>query len=280
MVNRKTVMISVILILSTSTIHYTTDNMYWGFTVDDTFWFTMNYTGQLDEINNLEVYMQANRLGNISFPPNTLGHDYNLASIGLGLYDVDVFHLDESEYVEISITYRTVLSYHRVYDNGGISWTGGLYTPVAYPLGNQSCLSQLIIIKYGQDHVTLLESQNYWGYEVSYNVFENDSEWIPNWNVTMKFHIDYYKDDGVLAHYHGLTTYVDTGDVFQEVSLERDGLDLEPMTPFNGTFPVLQPQTLNTELLILGMYTAAGVAWAVAITFMMFDYRKRVSSHE
>ena len=277
---RKTALISMLLILSMNSIHFTTENMYWGFSLDDTFWFTMNYSGQLDDINNLEIYMQAVRLGNISFPTNTPGYEYPLTSIGLGLYDVDTFSHNAMDYIEISISYHVVLSYHLVTDNGGIFWTGGLYTPVAYPLGNQSCLSQLIVIKYGQDHVTLLESENYWGYEVSYNVFENNSEWIPNWNVTMKFHIDYYKDDGFLAHYHGLTIYVDTGDVFQNVSLERDSLDWEPMTSFNGTFPVFQPQTLNTQLLILGMYAAAGVAWVVVITFMMFDYRKRVSSHE
>ncbi|MHA1422943.1 MAG: hypothetical protein ACTSW8_10515 [Candidatus Thorarchaeota archaeon] len=240
----------------------------------------MNYSGQLDDINNLEIYMQAVRLGNISFPANTPGYEYPLTYIGLGLYDVDEFYLDESEYVEISITYRAVLSYHRVTDNGAIFWTESLYTPVAYPLGNQSCIDQLLVIKYGQDHVTLLQSENYWGYEVSLNVFRNVTDWIPNWNVTMQLHFDYSKDDGFLAHYHGITTYVDSGVVFQNASLERVGLDWEPMTPYNVTIPISQTQTMNTDPLIIGMYTAAGVAWVVVITFMIFDYRKRVSSHE
>jgi len=277
---RKTALISVLLILSMNSIHFTTENMYWGFSLDDTFWFTMNYSGELDDINNLEICMQAVRLGNISFPANTLGLGYPLASIGLGLYDVDTFTPNAMDYIEIYISYHVVLSYHHVTDNGGISATGLMYTPVAYPLGNQSCIDQLLVIKYGQDHVTLLQSENYWGYEVSLNVFRNNTDWIPNWNVTMQLHFDYSKDDGFLAHYHGLTKYVDSGVVFQNASLERVGLDWEPMTPYNVTIPISQTQTMNTDLLIIGMYTAAGVAWVVVITFMIFDYRKRVSSHE
>ena len=277
---RKTALISMLLILSMNSIHFTTENMYWGFSLDDTFWFTMNYSGQLDDINNLEIYMQAVRLGNISFPANTPGLEYPLASIGLGLYDVDTFTPNAMDYIEIYISYHVVLSYHHVPDNGGISVTGLMYTPVAYPFGNQSCIDQLLVIKYGQDHVTLLQSENYWGYEISLNVFRNITDWIPNWNVTMQLHFDYSKDDGFLAHYHGLTTYVNSGVVFQNASLERVGLDWEPMTPYNVTIPSSQTQTMNTDPLILGMYTAAGVAWVVVITFMIFDYRKRVSSHE
>ncbi len=273
--------------------------MYWGFSVGDRFYFTMNYTGEYDDLNNQEGYIRVDRYCE---PQNYSGTLYNF---GLGNDDITMFQYYEGHYwIMTEVFCMFWLSYYHVFPDGVVVCGGGsILTPFAFPLGNFSCLANLILETYGHDSVGFLESEDYWGFEVSGTRFYNNTSIYPNWNVTMHAHFDYSKDDGFLAHYHGLTTYVDTGNIFQEVSLDRNGFDPQDMTPItyisnttSDSFPsnttsdtgiidtVPISPVSNTTLasiydgpLIQGMYMTAGIAWVIAIIFIISDYKKRIS---
>ena len=264
-----TTFVLLLIVLHANTVSPTNLSLYWGFTVDDTFWFTMNYTGEFDDMVDCAVYLQAKHLNSIPLYNNLLPLLF-LEPSDTGVYNRSI---GETFTEMVMANYRIELSYHHV-EFGGISRPqASVFTPLAIPLGNLSLLSDLVLEWYGQNLITVLESEDYWGFEVTYNVFQNISSVYMNWNVTMQAHLDYCKDDGFLAHYHGLTTYVDTGDIFQEVSLDRNGLDWQTMTPFS----YVPPESLFYTQLVQTMYLTAGLAWAIVIIFIFFDYKKRVS---
>lgn len=267
--NSGAIFVLLLIILQVNTNYPSNMGMYWGFTVDDTFWFTMNYQGEFDDIVDCAVYLQAKRLNSIPLYNNLLT-ELCLEPIDTGVYNRST----EGTFTEmVMASYRIVLSYHRV-EFGGISRPkASVFTPLAFPLGNLSHLSDQVLELYGPDHITVLESEDYWGFEVTYNVFHNSTGVNLNWNVTMQAHLDYCKDDGFLAHYHGLTTWIDSGAIFQEVSLDRDGLDWQNMTSFSN----VPPESLYYTQLVQTMYLTAGIAWAIVIIFIFFDYKKRIS---
>jgi hypothetical protein len=252
--------------------------MYWGFSVDDCFWFSMSYTGEYDDINNQECYIQVDRFDQ---PTNYSGI---LRGFYLSNDDITVYYEDEGNYIEMDWAFFVFsLLYYRVYpDDIVVCGSGGLLTPFAFPLGNLSCLANLIVELHGQNHVVFLQSEDYWGFELTYSRFYNNTSIYPNWDVTMHAHYDFSKDDGFLAHYHGLTTYVGTGDIFQEVSLARNGFNPQVMTPVSfcsNTTPTspssnTSPLSHYHEQLALAMYMTAGIILIVAVLFKVVDYRK------
>ena len=286
-----TIFVLLLIVLQMNADYPSNMGMYWGFSVGDNFYFTMNYTGEFDDLDDLQGRIQVDRFCE---PLNYSGTLYNF---GLGNDDITMFQYYNGQYwVMTDAFFMFSLLYCRVFPDGVVVCGGGsILTPFAFPIGNFSCLADLILERYDRDSVEFLESEDYWGFEVSGNRFYNNTSIYPNWNVTMLAHFDYCKDDGFLAHYHGITTYVDTGGIFQEVSLDRNGLDdqiMTPVSPFSTTSPI--PTFSNTsptspityvapaslyEQLVQGAYMTAGIAWIVAFTYIIIDLRKRKALH-
>ncbi len=276
--------------------------MYWGFSIGDRFYFTMNYTGEYDDLIDQEGRIRVDRFCEPVDYGGTLYH-FGLMNDDITMYQ----YYNERYWVMPDAFFMFSLLYCHVFPDGTVVCGGGaILTPFAFPLGNYTCLAHLILDMYSPDSIIFLESEDYWGFEVTGNRFFNNTSIYPNWNVTMHAHFDYSKTDGFLAHYHGLTTYIDSGDIFQEASLDRTGLEPQSMTPVTYIFDTIPdssssnttstvpitvfsdrnpgPPVSNTSLplyydgpLILGMYMTAGVAWVIAIVFIIYDKKKRMS---